>query len=202
MSDQLRKYTGWLFGRTLFSQAVVAPESLKLQAQERSILFADLRGFVEWSEHRTPEEVVTMLNRYFEAAETILAPSSVIKTEYTGDEIMAVFAGATEAAQVALALQRSIHEVLAPLGLSAGMGIHSGPVIEGLVGGPDVKEYCFVGDSVNTANRICKQAAGGQILVSRSMTPQLGAGTVYGPGILLQIKGKTAQLEVLPLQAL
>ena len=63
MSDQLGKYTGWLFGKTLFSQAVAAPGSLNLTRQERTILFADIRGFTHWSERHVPQEAVTMLNR-------------------------------------------------------------------------------------------------------------------------------------------
>jgi len=112
---------------------------------------------------------------------------------------MAVFAGAADAAQVALALQRGLDEVLRPLGLAAGMGLHSGPVIEGLVGGPDVKEYCFVGDTVNTANRICKQAGGGQVLASAAMASRLGDTFERGPALDLQIKGKAAPLQVFPL---
>src|SRR2546426_1067838 len=63
LSDQLRKYTEWLFGKTLFSQAVAAPVSLNLSRQERTILFADIRGFTHWSERHVPQEAVTMLNR-------------------------------------------------------------------------------------------------------------------------------------------
>ena len=43
MSDQLRKYTEWLFGKTLFSQAVATPGSLDLTQQERTLVFADIR---------------------------------------------------------------------------------------------------------------------------------------------------------------
>ena len=58
LTDQLRKYTEWLFGKTLFHQAVAAPGSLHLSRQERTILFADIRGFTHWSERHAPEEAV------------------------------------------------------------------------------------------------------------------------------------------------
>src|SRR5262249_32959123 len=145
LSDQLRRYTEWLFGKGLFAQAVSSPGSLALRPQERSLLFADIRGFTEWSERHSPEVVVEMLNRYFEHAEKILTPSAVIKTEYTGDEIMGVFPGPVDAVRTALELRTQVGAFLAGKELELGMGIHVGPVIEGLMGGTDVKGYCVVG---------------------------------------------------------
>jgi len=199
MSDQLRKYTEWLFGRNLFAQAVAEPESLGLQRQERTVLFADIRGFTAWSEPRPPEEVVQMLNRYFEAAEQVWAHSSVIKTEYTGDEIMGVFPNLSEATAVALALRKDLGAMLSPLGMELGIGIHAGPVIEGLVGSVHVKEYCFVGDTVNTANRICSHAEPGEILVSRHAWSLEKDHLETGPARRIEAKGKTEAIEVLPL---
>jgi class 3 adenylate cyclase len=199
MSDQLRKYTEWLFGRNLFAQAVAEPESLGLQRQERTVLFADIRGFTAWSEPRPPEEVVQMLNRYFEAAEQVWAHSSVIKTEYTGDEIMGVFPALGEATAVALALQKDLGALLRPLKMDLGVGIHAGPVIEGLVGSVHVKEYCFVGDTVNTANRICSHAEPGEILMSRQAWSLEKDQLETGPPRHIEAKGKTEAIEVLPL---
>src|SRR5438093_1317490 len=112
LTDQLRKYTEWLFGKTLFRQAVAAPGSLNLSRQERTILFADIRGFTHWSERHAPEEAVALLNRYFEAAERIWTNSSVIKTEYTGDEIMGVFPAARDAVLIAQALRLELGRLL------------------------------------------------------------------------------------------
>ena len=199
LSDQLRKYTEWLFGKTLFSQAVVAPDSLAMHPQERTVLFADIRGFTRWSEEHAPEEVVEMLNRYLEAAEKILAPSSVIKTEYTGDEIMGVFPGALEAARNALAFQEQLGALLSPLGLCVGVGIHTGPVIEGLMGSAEVKAYCFVGDTVNTARRLCDHAAGGEILISEATRALVAQAVATGQPRHLTAKGKKEPIAVFPL---
>jgi class 3 adenylate cyclase len=198
MSDQLRKYTAWLFGKALFSQAVVAPDSLAMHAQERTVLFADIRGFTGWSEQHQPEEVVEMLNRYLETAERILAPSSVIKTEYTGDEIMGVFPSGLDATRQALAFQAQLGALLAPLGLGVGIGIHTGPVIEGLMGSAEIKAYCFVGDTVNTARRMCDHAAGGEILISAATRAQVADAVATGTPLQLQAKGKTQPLAAYP----
>jgi len=196
MSDQLRKYTEWLFGRNLFSQAVTAPDSLGLQRQERTIIFADIRGFTRWSEQRSPEEVVQMMNHYFEVAEGVWAKSTVIKTEYTGDEIMGVFPGVQQAAAAAVALRVELDKLLQPLGLGFGAGLHAGPVVEGLVGSAHVKEYCFVGDTVNTARRICDHADIGEILLSRDAWSLEQERLEVGPARHLEVKGKSQPLTV------
>ncbi len=196
LTDQLRRYTEWLFGKSLFAQAVTAPGSLALRPQERSLLFADIRGFTEWSERRGPEEVVEMLNHYFERAEKTLTPSPVIITEYTGDEIMGVFPSALDAARTALELQSQVGAFLAQNGLELGMGIHAGPVIEGLMGGTDVKGYCVGGDTVNTARRVCDHARGGEILVSDAALLSLENKLHLGERFELVVKGKRDPLRL------
>ena len=199
LTDQLRKYTEWLFGKTLFRQAVAAPGSLHLSRQERTILFADIRGFTHWSECHPPEEAVTMLNRYFEASERIWKNSSVIKTEYTGDEIMGVFPAARDAVLIAQALRLEIGRLLGELGLGIGVGLHTGLVIEGLLGGADVKAYRFVGDTVNTARRICTEAQPGQVLLSEFTFVQVASAVVTGPVFELSAKGKAEPVKIRPL---
>jgi class 3 adenylate cyclase len=199
LTDQLRKYTEWLFGKNLFAQAVAAPGSMHLSRQERTILFADIRGFTHWSEGHPPEEAVTLLNRYFEAAERIWKNSSVIKTEYTGDEIMGVFPAAHDAVLIAQALRLELGRLLGELELGIGIGLHTGLVIEGLLGGADVKAYRFVGDTVNTAKRICTVAQPGQVLLSESTFVQVTAAVVTGLPFELSAKGKTVPVRIRPL---
>jgi adenylate cyclase len=202
MADQLRKYTGWLFGKTLFSDAVASPASLTaLSRQERTVLFADIRGFTSWSERHPPEEAVAMLNRYFERAECLWAASPVIKSEYTGDEIMGVFSDPLEAVRIAHSFCEELGRQLSELGLGIGVGLHTGLVIEGLMGGTEVKAYRFVGDTVNTARRICSEAKAGQVLLSaptfRAVESFITAGAPFG----LSVKGKTEPLELRLLQS-
>lgn len=199
MSDQLRKYTEWLFGKNLFSQALAAPGSLDLHRQERTVLFADIRGFTYWSECHTPEEAVAMLNQYFETAEKIWADSPVIKTEYTGDEIMGVFPEAFDAVRIGHMLRVELGRLLQGFGLGLGVGIHTGPVTEGILGGAEVKAYCFVGDTVNTASRICAFAQAGQVLLSETTFVQVDARVETGPEFPVAAKGKAEPLKVRPL---
>ncbi len=96
-----------------------------------------------------------------------------------------------------MAAARSLREALAPqlaaFGLSAGFGIHAGPVIEGLLGSESVQAFDVLGDTVNVAKRLCDGAAGGEILVSEA-TPLAGAGEA--PVRELRVKGKSEPLRV------
>lgn len=166
---RLHEYSSWSMGRTVLDRAIENESTLALQRIERSILFMDIRGFTAWSEGQTPEEIVRMLNDYYHVAETALASASPIKIKYTADEVMAVFALPNEAVHAGRALLRAICPHLAAHGLGAGIGIHCGTVVEGVLGGDQNRAYDFIGDPVNTAQRICDAAAAGEILASEAV---------------------------------
>jgi class 3 adenylate cyclase len=199
---QLRRYSEWLLGRDLLSRAVMDPASLSLQRQVRTVLFMDIRGFTRWSEQQPPERVVAMLNAYYETAERVWSDSPAIKVKLSADEVMAVFPAAEAAARAALALQREIGAFLEPHGLAAGIGLNSGPLVEGMLGSRDIKGYDVLGDTVNTAKRLCDIAAGGEILFSRPTYDGLGGRAVVGQGRQVTVKGKSDPLVVYPLEGM
>ena len=172
-AGQLRKYSEWLLGKEILSAAISDRNTLALQRRERTVIFMDIRGFTSWSENRTPETVVNMLNDYFEQAEQIWTTSSVIKTKHTADEIMAIFPAEMDAVSSAVRLNHEIGNFLKPFNLTAGIGIHNGYLVEGLIGSKEVKMYDIIGDTVNTGKRICDQALGGEILVSQAIFDKL-----------------------------
>lgn len=198
---QLRKYSEWLFGRDLLSQAVTDSNVLALQRRERTVLFMDIRGFTGWSEQKTPEEVVSMLNNYFERAEQIWKTTKdVIKIKHTGDEIMAVCSTAKGAVEMALRLRETIQEFLTLYHLSAGIGIHSGQLVEGLIGSKEVKAYDIIGDTVNTAKRLCDRAEGGEILISQACYDNVHTFFTFLEPRRISAKGKRETLQVYPVQ--
>lgn len=104
-----------------------------------------------------------MLNRLYESALGDITP---IKLKYTADEVMAVFVTAQDAVTAAQAMLQGTHDLLHKEGLAAGAGVHMGPVVEGVLGGHGAKAYDFIGDTVNTTQRLCDAAAPGEVLVS------------------------------------
>jgi class 3 adenylate cyclase len=168
---QLRQYSEWLFGRERLNLAVVDPKQLSLQRRERAIMFVDIRGFTAWSEGRTPEQVVDLINRFYAAAEPHWKEALCVKL--IADEIMLVFAAVDEAIQSIRAMCTSVSQELSRYELKAGGGLHYGEVVEGLIGTSSRQGYDLLGENVNTAKRLCDCAAGGEVLISQQALAQL-----------------------------
>ncbi len=195
LTARLREYSAWSLGSGILDRAIADSTTLNLQRVERAVLFMDLRGFTAWSERQSPETVVGMLNDYYRVAENSLLPFAPIKLKYTADEVMAVFADAAQAAAAGRALLAALPRFdRYGSGLGAGIGLHHGPVVEGVLGGNTVKAYDFIGDTVNTAQRLCDAAGAGELLASAATARAVGAPTEDLREIA--VKGKSEPLVV------
>jgi class 3 adenylate cyclase len=116
--------------------------------RQMTVLFADVRGFSTRSEKHTPEENFAWLNRYLESIEPAIRDNRGFVNQYYGDGIMALFDSADDAVRAALAMLVAV----APLRI--GIGVHTGPLMLGTIGGRDRLDTGVVGDAVNTASRI------------------------------------------------
>ena len=199
-SSQLKRYSEWLLGEDLLERVIADPAALSLARRERTVLFMDIRGFTAWSERCSPETVVQALNGYYAAAEPVLRRHGVIKLKFSADEVLGVFAEPRQAAACAQDLRVQTVQALSPWGLAAGIGVHAGPVVEGLLGSSGVKGYDVIGDTVNTAKRIEGAAAGGEVLVSDAVRAALDPATSLGLRREVIAKGKEAPVAVYPLQ--
>jgi class 3 adenylate cyclase len=166
LTARLRQYSQWTLGSGLLDRAIADERVLSLQRVQRAVLFMDIRGFTAWSEAQTPEQVVALLHRYYRAADEAAAPYRPVKLKYTADEVMIVFADAPAALHAGAAMLRAASQVLAEAGLGAGCGVHQGLLVEGVLGGEGSKAYDFIGDTVNTAQRLCDAAGAGELLAS------------------------------------
>jgi len=170
-----------LFER-MVSPAVIQqldPNSLALGGKriDITILFADIRGFTSYSENRSPEQLVSVLNRYLAAgAEAVLDEEGTVD-KFLGDAVMAWYNApipqadhTLRAVRTALKLRERIevlHTVLPPEAhLAFGVGIHYGDAILGLIGTEKRLEYTAIGDSVNTTKRLQENAGKNQIVIS------------------------------------
>lgn len=194
LTARLRQYSEWSLGRGILDRAIADERSLSLQRVGRAILFMDIRGFTAWSELQTPEAVVRMLNAYYRMAEEALGENPPIKLKYTADEVMAVFADAAQAVTAGSRMLASTRKLLTASNLTAGAGVHCGQVVEGVLGGEGAKAYDFIGDTVNTAQRLCDAAAPGELLVSIVACDAAGLAPMQQRDILA--KGKREPLRV------
>ncbi len=149
------------------------------ELRETTVLFTDIRGFTSMSERSDPQEIVDMLNEYFELMVEIVFDNEGTLDKFVGDEIMALFGApvshkddAFRAVRTALQMlrvlegwnQTRVQQGLAPIHI--GVGINTGDVIAGYLGSSKALEYTVIGDSVNTGARLCSAAKAGEILIS------------------------------------
>lgn len=198
-SERLRLYSEWLLGREFLDRLVADSDALSLQRRDRTILFVDIRGFTGWSEAAEPEGVVELLDRYYRLAEEALVRHGSLKLKLSGDEVMAVFVRPADAVGAARELRGLLREALAPAGLEIAMGIHSGPVIEGLLGGMRVRFFDVIGDTVNVAKRIEQIAEPGEIVLSEDCARQAAEPLPLISSRTVLLKGKGVPISVITL---
>jgi adenylate cyclase len=146
------------------------------------VLFSDIRGFTSLSERMSPDEIASLLNRYFTEMVEIVFEHGGTLDKFMGDALMALWGApiaraddADRATQAALAMQRAlaglnerwIRQGLPPL--SIGIGINAGEVFAGNIGSARRLEYTVIGDAVNTAARLCSEAGPGEILIAEPL---------------------------------
>jgi PAS domain S-box-containing protein len=155
------------------------PNELKLggQRQEITSLFADIRGFTDFSRQHSPEALVEVLNQYLAVgAEAVLEEEGTLD-KILGDCVVALFNAplrqedhVLRAVRAALKIQEGVarlHEELPPdYRLFYGVGITVGDAVVGNIGTAKQMNYTAIGSSVNLASRLQGAAAPGQILFS------------------------------------
>ena len=137
------------------------PSSLR-PAARGSIIFADIEGFTRLSESLPPAQVIGLLNSFFSVATAIIDERGGVVVNYVGDALIAAFnapfrsrgypARAVGAARALLSLVSTREFEGHRLRLR--IGIATGPVAAGTVGGAERQTYTLYGDTVNLAQRL------------------------------------------------
>jgi adenylate cyclase len=200
----LRSFVPSQFADRLASGATTTDLQEELEA---TILFSDIRGFSTLAEQLPAREVATMLARHLSAmAEVVLDHGGTID-KFAGDGVMAIFGApepmpdhAERAMRCALAMQARQQELnwetwteqLPQLGI--GIGVNTGTVIAGTIGGAGRLEYTVLGDAVNLAQRLQSIAEAGEVLATAatvSAAPRIPSEAV-GPR---EVKGRKEPVE-------
>jgi adenylate cyclase len=181
---------------------------LEQQELEATILFSDIRGFSALAERLTARQVADLLARHLSAmAEVVLAHGGTID-KFAGDAVMAVFGApdpvadhAERALRCALdmqARQAALNEE--PVGggdepIHIGIGVNTGTVVAGTVGGGGRLEYTVLGDAVNVAQRIQTEAGPGEIMATAA-TIAAAPDVPSEPVGLVAVKGRSEPVEL------
>jgi len=129
--------------------------------KEMTILFSDIRGFTSLSEKMTPKETFDFLNGYFGRMEPVILQHGGVIDKYIGDAIMALFPlSADDAICGSIAMLKTLREynkLLLETGMPTikiGIGLNTGPLILGTIGGQNRMEGTVISDAVNLASRV------------------------------------------------
>ncbi|MDZ7337238.1 MAG: adenylate/guanylate cyclase domain-containing protein [candidate division KSB1 bacterium] len=203
---------------SVVDELIKNPQMLKLGGERRmaTAFFSDIKDFTSVSEGLSPEELVAHLNEYLSAMTAIVFAHQGFLDKYEGDAIMAVFGvpvpidgHAVFACRAALEMQRRLSE-LRPKWQAEGkpqfharIGINSGPMIAGNIGGEQRFDYTVIGDSVNLASRLegANKAYGTSIMISAFTHELLNGQFVTRELDFIRVKGKALPVRVYELVA-
>ncbi len=179
------------------------------ELRETTVLFSDIRGFTSMSEARDAQEIVDMLNEYFEQMVEIVFRYEGTLDKFVGDEIMALYGSPVHheddpirAVRTALDMLEVLEqwnkerEAQGKVPVHIGIGINSGAVVAGYLGSSKALEYTVIGDSVNVGARLCSAAKPGQILVSEATEKLLGGQFELQEQAPIPLKGKSKPLRI------
>lgn len=173
--------------------------------QKVTVLFADIRGFTPMAENMLPEEVVELLNQFFQVMSDVIFDHGGTLDKYLGDGLMALFGAPFAGPQDGLCAVRAAMEMQTTLAdwnrtagrkLQIGIGINTGPAIVGFMGTSRRLDYTAIGDNVNTASRLTAAAEPGQILISAATQSELGSEAKTKRLPAVRVKGKAAAIDV------
>ncbi|MFT3922686.1 MAG: adenylate/guanylate cyclase domain-containing protein [Myxococcales bacterium] len=179
------------------------------EQRQTTVLFSDIRGFTSMSESRNAQEIVDMLNEYFELMVDIVFRYEGTLDKFVGDEIMALYGSPVTHADDPIRAVRTALEMLNVLNdwnaeraakgkvpVVIGIGINTGEVVAGYLGSSKALEYTVIGDSVNTGARLCSAAQAGQILVSEDTEKHLNGLFDLQEQPPIPLKGKSRPLRI------
>jgi adenylate cyclase len=177
-----------MFGRYLSEEVTNTllenPDMVHLGGEKRSvtIMLSDLRGFTALADRLEPEQVVQILNTYFEIMVDVLLKYHATINEIIGDALLVIFGAPQEmpdraerAVACAIEMQNAmarVNEQNRAQGLpeiEMGIGLNEVEVIVGNIGSSKRSKYGVVGSGVNMTSRIESYTVGGQILISDSV---------------------------------
>ena len=199
------------FTPQLAKRIAESSETLKLGGDKRpvAVLFTDIRGFTAMSESMRPDAMATLLTEYLtEMVECVFRYEGTLD-KFIGDSVMAQWGaplGGPDDADKAMAAAVEMMRELDKLNerwrtagrpeLQHGIGLNFGEAFAGNIGSERRLEFTVIGDTVNTAYRLCSAAEAGQILITEEMRQALASPPRLTACPPMELKGKSQLIPV------
>jgi adenylate cyclase len=143
---------------------LIAGQHERGRSHDATVLFLDIRDFTHFSESLPPDRVMAYLNDLFGHLTGVVDRHQGIINKFLGDGFMAVFGATAPHPDTPRLAVAAAHELLGTIErlvvagtippTRVGIGIHHGPVMTGIVGSAERKEFTVIGDTVNLASRV------------------------------------------------
>lgn len=196
--ERIREAFGTYVDRDVATRILEEGTSLAGEEVEVTVMFVDVRGFTTFAEGRPARQVVDALNELFARIVPIVAEHGGHVDKFIGDGLLAVFGAPrrlADHADCALAAALAIDRSLAGSALAVGIGLNSGVVVAGAIGGAGRLEFSVIGDVVNVAARVesATRRTGDPILLGPRTKALLRHGVPLAPRPGMDLKGKAEQ---------
>jgi adenylate cyclase len=180
--EAIRDMFGRHVGKDVAAAAAAGQVSLGGETRVVSVLFVDLIGSTAYATQRSPVEVVETLNRFLGVVVAEVDEQGGFVNKFMGDAALAIFGAPVEHEQHAAAALTAARRIAARLAgevseIEAGIGVATGEAVAGNLGDESRFEYTVIGDSVNSAARLCDLAkqVPGHVLVAWESVRLAGA---------------------------
>jgi adenylate cyclase len=193
------------------ARIAASPDAIRLGGEKRTVavLFSDIRDFTGIAASMNPDDTARLLTEYFtEMVECVFRHGGTLD-KFMGDAVMAQWGAPISAADdadravlAAIEMMRSLerlNETWRRSGrpeLEIGIGLNYGEVFAGNIGSERRLEFTVIGDTVNTASRLCAWAERGEILVSEAFRKALTQPHALSERPPLRLRGKTEPVTV------
>jgi class 3 adenylate cyclase len=173
---RLREAFGAFVDPGLAERVLEEGTSLEGEDAEVTVVFVDIRDFTAFAERSSAREVVAQLSRFYDYVVPLLVHHGGHANKFVGDGLLGVFGApdrlpdhADRALDAAIQVAEVVREAYEGE-LEIGIGINSGPVVAGTIGGGGRVEFTVIGDTVNTAARVeeATRETGDTILVTEA----------------------------------
>ena len=187
------------------------PEKLNLGGEDRevTIFFSDIRGFTSLSEGLTPQELVSLINKYLSRMTDIIMDNQGTVDKYIGDAIMAFWGAPLDdpdhpfkACKASLEMITALKEINSTLPpdkqIDIGIGINTGIATIGNMGSTKKKNYTAMGDTVNLASRLegVNKLFHTKIIISESTFKRVKDKILARELDLIRVKGKKQPVKI------
>lgn len=205
--DACKRFVPQQFISFLEKKSIVDVQLGDQVEQEMTVLFSDIRDFTTISEQMTPAENFAFINEYLGYMEPLIQQHGGFIDKYIGDAIMALFPhSADDAVKGAIAMlnelqkYNSYREKKNLLPLRIGIGLHTGKLMLGTVGGFERMDGTAIGDAVNLSSRVesLTKTYGVSLLITDKTWKSLKNPLAYDLRFVEKVraKGKTKSVDL------